>query len=71
MACCSMMSLVRSMYPLFADESFLERSREVADDPDLDPTVRGTLLTGNDTLATDAPARGTAHLDLQWRVQRS
>ncbi len=55
----SMMSLVRSMYPLFADESFLERSREVADHPDLDPTVRGTLLTGNDTLARMLRARSS------------
>jgi len=54
----SMLSLVRSMYPLLADESFADRSREVARQSDLDPTVRGTLLTGADTLDRMVRARG-------------
>ena len=53
----SMLSLVRGMFPLFAGEEFVARAREVADHPGTDPTVRGQLLTGADTLARMLRAR--------------
>ena len=55
----SMFSLVRSMYPFFADETFLARSAELAGQEDLDPTVRGSLLAGADTLARMLRARSS------------
>ncbi len=53
----SMLSLVRGMFPLFADEAFVARAREVAEQPGTDPTVRGQLLTGADTLQRMIRAR--------------
>jgi aminopeptidase N len=46
----AMLSVVRSMYPIVADDDFIARSRELAEAPDTDPMVRSTLLTGADTL---------------------
>jgi aminopeptidase N len=46
----SILSLVRAMQPTVGDEAFLEESAELANRPGLDPTVRGLLLTGTDTL---------------------
>jgi aminopeptidase N len=54
----SMLSLVRGMFPLVADEGFVERAREVAALPGTDPTVRSQLLTGADTLGRMLRARG-------------
>jgi len=54
----SMLSLVRGMFPLFADEAFVARAREVAEHPGTDPTVRSQLLTGSDTLTRMLRARG-------------
>jgi aminopeptidase N len=51
-------SLLRSMMPTTADESFLDRAREIAVRPDQNPTVRTTLLSGTDTLARVLRARG-------------
>lgn len=53
----SMLSLVRGMFPLFADEAFLARARELAEHPGTDPTVRSQLLTGADTLRRMLRAR--------------
>jgi aminopeptidase N len=51
-------SLVRGMMPTTADEAWLERARTMAAEPDQNPTVRSTLLTGADTLARVLRARG-------------
>ena len=53
----SMLSLVRGMFPLVADEGFADRARAVAAEPGLDPTVRNQLLTGADTLTRMLRAR--------------
>jgi aminopeptidase N len=50
--------LVRTTFPTTGDEAFLERAREVALDPDQNPTVRATLLDGADTLERVLRARG-------------
>ncbi|MGZ5406023.1 MAG: ERAP1-like C-terminal domain-containing protein, partial [Nocardioides sp.] len=54
----SMLALVRGMFPLFAGEDFVARARETAERPATDPTVRGQLLTGADTLQRMLRARG-------------
>ena len=53
----SMLSVVRSMYPIVGDEDFAARSRELAEAPETDPMVRSTLLTGADTLVRMNRAR--------------
>ncbi|MFD1948623.1 aminopeptidase N [Nocardioides aestuarii] len=53
----SMLSLVRGMFPLVADEGFADRARAAATEPGLDPTVRNQLLTGADTLSRMIRAR--------------
>jgi aminopeptidase N len=53
----SMLSLVRGMFPLVADEGFVERARGLAAEPGVDPTVRNQLLTGADTLQRMLRAR--------------
>lgn len=53
----SMLSLVRGMFPLFADEAFATRAREIAEQAGTDPTVRSQLLTGADTLTRMIRAR--------------
>ena len=54
----SMLTLVRGMFPTFAEASFADRAREVAERPGTDPTVRGQLLLGADTLDRMLKARG-------------
>ena len=54
----SMLSLVRGMFPLVADEGFVDRARDVARLPATDPTVRSQLLTGADTLQRMLRTRG-------------
>jgi aminopeptidase N len=49
--------LVRAMMPATADESFIDRARQIATTQGVDPTVRTTLLTGADTLARSLRAR--------------
>jgi aminopeptidase N len=51
-------SLMRGMMPTTADPAFIERAREIAQQPDQNPTVRATLLTGSDTLSRVLRARG-------------
>ena len=51
-------SLLRSMMPTTADEAFLSRARELAQDPEQNPTVRSVLLTGSDALSRVLRARG-------------
>ncbi|QBR91289.1 aminopeptidase N [Nocardioides euryhalodurans] len=53
----SILSLVRTMYPVVADEEFLARSAEVASRPDVEPTVRAILAGSADTLARMVKAR--------------
>ena len=55
----SILSLVRSMHPVVGDEAFLARSAEVSGQPGFDPTLRGLLLTGADTLARMLRARSS------------
>jgi aminopeptidase N len=44
-------SLMRGMMPTVADQAFVERAREIAQQPEQNPTVRATLLSGSDTLS--------------------
>ena len=46
------------MFPTVGDDAFLERALRVAAEPDQDPTVRTTVLTGADTLERMLRARG-------------
>jgi aminopeptidase N len=50
--------LIRATFPSTADHAFLERAREIALEPDQNPTVRATLLGGADTLERVLRARG-------------
>ena len=54
----AVMSLTRMMWPTVGDAAFLERARRVATEPDQDPTVRTTVLSGADTLERMLRARG-------------
>jgi aminopeptidase N len=47
----SLGGLMRMMTPVVGDEAYLARAHALAEEPDQDPTVRATLLTGADTLA--------------------
>jgi aminopeptidase N len=49
--------LMFGMFPQVADDAFMERAREMAADPDCDPTVRAALLIGTDTLTRRDRAR--------------
>ena len=49
--------LMFGMFPQVADERVPERARDMAADPDCDPTVRAALLIGIDTLTRRARAR--------------
>ncbi|MCY7395873.1 MAG: aminopeptidase N [Nocardioides sp.] len=49
--------LMRAMMPPSADETFIDRAREIATEPGTNPTVRTTLLTGADQLARSLRAR--------------
>jgi aminopeptidase N len=53
----AILSMVRSMYPIVGTAEFLARSIEVAEAPGTDPTVRGALLAGADTLSRMLRAR--------------
>ncbi len=53
----AVLSMVRSMYPVVGTEEFVARSIEVAQAPGADPTVRGALLAGADTLSRMLRAR--------------
>ncbi|MGH3345719.1 MAG: aminopeptidase N [Nocardioides sp.] len=53
----AILSMVRSMYPIVGDGAFVARSLELAEAPGTDPTVRGALLTGADTLSRMLKAR--------------
>jgi aminopeptidase N len=54
----AVMSLARMMFPTVGDGAFLERARQVAAEPDQDPTIRTTVLSGADTLERMLRARG-------------
>ena len=54
----AVMSLARMMFPTVGDAAFLERARRVAAEPNQNPTVRTTVLTGTDTLERMLRARG-------------
>lgn len=49
--------LMRAMMPATADETFIDRAREIATEPGTDPVVRTTLLNGADQLARSLRAR--------------
>jgi aminopeptidase N len=53
----AILSMVRSMYPIVGDDAFVARSLELAETPGTDPTVRGALLAGADTLTRMNRAR--------------
>ena len=50
-------SLLRSAMPTTADEAWVERALAIAHEPGQNPTVRGTLLTGADTMSRVLRAR--------------
>jgi aminopeptidase N len=50
--------LARVTFPTTGDAAFLERAQAMAREPDQDPTVRATLLSGADTLERMLRARG-------------
>ena len=54
----SQSSLVRAMFPTVADEEFLEKATSIAQAPDVNATVRATLLGGADTLSRVLRAQG-------------
>ncbi len=54
----SQSSLVRAMFPTVADEAFLEKATSIAQAPDVNATVRATLLGGADTLSRVLRAQG-------------
>jgi len=51
-------SIMKTMFPTaVGDETFLEKARELAADPDIHPAVRSTLLVGTDTISRILRAR--------------
>jgi aminopeptidase N len=50
-------SLMRSAIPTTGDEAWVERALAIANEPGQNPTVRGTLLTGADTMTRVLRAR--------------
>jgi hypothetical protein len=45
------------MFPQVADQAFLERAADMAEDPTCDPTIRAAILIGIDTLTRRERAR--------------